>query len=162
MYKRQIPRGAEFDEPRFHGDLPVTYKNFEDVIFWRDLWKFCIIVSTLSHLELSDETRRCNEILEEAAEKFENANIIEYVKIAMLQEEQVNPSTILCNILSKNISIVERLRLKTHLVSELSTKSIRSSVNIFVDAFDQTLTAVFCQGQDSPNLEVWRLSLIHI
>ncbi len=45
---------AEFDEPKLHGTF--TTSGYQDLLLWKDLWSFAIVISTLTHIPALSES----------------------------------------------------------------------------------------------------------
>jgi hypothetical protein len=139
---------AEFDEPKLHGSFPAT--GYSDVLLWKDLWTFAIVMSALMHLELPDKTKAC---IRKHLEKFPiDDRIRDEITDAEVSIAQNVPSHYLAYLI-ENFTEVElhKLRKAMHTIDDLSSKYITSAVDFFVDAFDQTLQETF-----PGNLDAWK------
>jgi hypothetical protein len=154
-----IPHSQEYDEPKIYGDISVGYAGFNDIKFWRDLWKKSIVFSILSYMDFTDETVQKN--LLGYVEKLElNKQFKSDLSKELISKAANNPSYYLGQLLKNSLREVEQGRRNNmHIVQEISKQFIGNGVCIFIDAFDQTLTEYF-----SDDLTKWKnaqLGLVH-
>ncbi len=146
-----IPRNIEYDEPDLRGTLPS--KGFEHLKLWEDIWTASIIFSILTHRwdskeEVADYIDKIKIHLDGLA--IDNSFKQDVLSDIEFQTQNL-PSYYLSMILDRSISAAEKFTRSMRQVDELSRKMINSGTSVFIDAFDQTLTAHF-----SNNIDVWR------
>lgn len=146
-----IPRNAEYDEPKLRGTL--ARGRFSQTTLWEDVWAFAIVFSILTHRWGSREG-----FVEDSAQlqaRIEALEIDAGFKTDILrdiQEQARNlPSYYLAKLLERSSGAIHKLARSMYLVDDLSARYVTSSVCVFIDAFDQTLTEHF-----SHDLEAWR------
>lgn len=145
-----IPREAEYDEPQLFGTFPKT--GLDDVSFWDDLWKCSIILSIISHFwkSYSDENEHNT-----MAGLVGELDIDKEFKDALLNDFFIlasnNPSYYLAKILNRSVGSIRKFLKSSYRVNAISNKYISSSVAVFIDGFDQTMTKHF-----PGDLEIWK------
>ena len=145
-----IPREAEYDEPQLFGTFPKT--GLDDVSFWEDLWKCSIILSIVSHFWKSHGDESEQNTMTALVGEFD---IDKEFKDALLNDFCVlacnNPSYYLAKILNRSVGAIRKFLKSSYRVNVISDKYISSSVAVFIDGFDQTMTKHF-----SGDLEIWK------
>ena len=146
-----IPRNAEYDEPKLRGTL--AQGRFGQTGLWEDIWAFAIVFSILTHRWGTREGFVADSAQVRA--RIEALGIDERFKadlFADIQEQARNlPSYYLAKLLERSSGAIHKLARSMYLVNDLSVKYVTSSVCVFIDAFDQTLTEHFSQ-----DLDAWR------
>ena len=146
-----IPRDVEYDEPDLRGTLPT--KGFGRVRFWEDIWSAAIIFSIMTHRPHLQGG--VPEYIDQVQIHVDALDIDDSFKRDLLSDIEFHaqnlPSYYLSMILDRSVGAVDKFTRSPRQVDELSRKFITSAVSVFIDAFDQTLTAHF-----STNLDAWR------
>jgi len=140
-----IPRDQEFDYPEIRWSLAP--EGLEKTELWKNAWIFSFIFSALSHRQGMSHSD-----LKRNIEKFAvNSSFKEGLLDDLKNHRRRNPSHYMCEILQLGISEMNKFFHSSNIVDEMSSHFLNSSICIFIDAFDQTLTDRF-EG----NLNIWR------
>ncbi|MCB1876106.1 MAG: toll/interleukin-1 receptor domain-containing protein [Chromatiales bacterium] len=146
-----IPRNIEYDEPDLRGTLPS--KGFAHIRLWEDIWTASIIFSILTHRWNSKD--EVNDHIDQIQIHIDGLDIDPSFKRDVLSDIEFRtqnlPSYYLSMILDRSTGAVEKFARSMRQVDELSRKFINSGTSVFIDAFDQTLTAHF-----SHDIDAWR------
>jgi hypothetical protein len=143
---------AEFDEPKLHGTFPAS--GYSDVLLWKDLWTFAIVISALSHLPThAQDLTKTKLKLERLISKLElDVKFKEQLLEDAISSAEHVPSHYLAHLVENySESELQKFRKSMHVIDDLSDKHIVSGVAVFIDAFDQSLQEAF-----PANLDAWR------
>lgn len=143
---------AEFDEPKLHGSYPST--GFIDILLWKDIWTFSIVMSALTHSPALAEDP--DKVKARLRKEFSNIPLEVKLKERIIEEifsnAQLPPSHYLAHLVDSNTETeLQHFRKSMHIVDDISDRHITSGVAIFIDAFDQSLQETF-----PTNLDAWR------
>ena len=149
-----IPRNEEFDEPDFHGSYSPN-KIINSIESWRSIWEISIILSVLSY---SNSHRESNDFKRLIDDYFHSITKIDDslkddFKLTIFNQDSRKPSYYLNELISRySFKHIEHfIRESSSKIYVLSDRFITSSVCVFIDAFDQTLSYKFPN-----NNEIWK------
>ncbi len=140
-----IPRDQEFDYPEIRWSLAPD--GLEAIELWKNVWIFSFIFSALSHREGLNHADIKRSIGKLAVHTSFREELLDDLK----NHRRRAPSHYMCEILQLGITEMNKFFYSSNIVDEMSSQFLTSSICIFVDAFDQTLTERF-EG----NLTVWK------
>lgn len=143
---------AEFDEPKLHGTFPTS--GYQDLLLWKDLWSFAIIVSSLTHIPaLAEDPEKQKSKIRRALEPLPiNSDLKDEIAEDSTSMAQHVPSHYLSKLVDRHSeNELQKLRKAMFVIDDLSEKFISSGIYIFIDAFDQSLQEAF-----GGNLDAWR------
>ncbi len=153
-----IPRNQEADYPQLHGDYSA--KGLVKVGLWRDLWIISIILSVMSHRFILSGDQLQDEPLWDYIEGLDaSSKVKEMISSDIMGESSNPPSHYVSMLLNIGLGSLQKLLKSAFQIDGINRHYIQSSVCVFIDAFDQALTACFPH-----NLEVWKnaqIGLIH-
>ena len=143
---------AEFDEPKLHGSYPAT--GYSDLLLWKDLWTFSIVVSILTHTALlaEDPERTKQRLRKDLSVLHIDARLRNEILDDIASCARLLPSHYLAHLIEHYTETeLQHLRKTMHAIDDIADKQIVSGVALFIDAFDQSLQETF-----PGNLEAWR------
>lgn len=139
-----IPLNQEYDYPEIR--WPLDPGGLADINLWEGVWFFSFVFSALSSNKIKDI-----EYFKLSIDKLTvNSDFRSELLDDAIKNRAREPSHYLVEILQLTITEMYQFFNSSNVVREMSNHFVISSVCIFIDAFDQTLTERF-----SGDLKIW-------
>jgi Mg/Co/Ni transporter MgtE len=115
-------------------------------LLWKDLWSFSIVISALTHLQIFLEDADASR--SKLIKHFSDFPIDEVFRDRLIEDmisvSKLAPSHYLSHLIgSYTEGELQKLRKSMRIIDDLSARYITNAVDVFIDAFDQSLQETF-------------------